>query len=97
MADDIDDDFNFDDETADEHEGGEFICPECGGGQVRAHWMVESDPVQGDPWSEILQIQHCATCGSRTPAHLGECWDGISLEVAQAEWRNVYHRKQPRT
>src|SRR5262245_35968694 len=97
MSEDPDDDLTFDNEDeTDEHQAGEFICPECEGREAGQRWMVSADPVKRDPWSEILEILKCDSCGSRIPAHLGERWDGISVEQARAEWRSVYRQQQPR-
>ena len=46
-----------------------------------------------DPWSNVLQIMTCGKCQSQIPAHLGERWDGLSVDDAKKEWKKVYREK----
>jgi hypothetical protein len=71
-----------------------FICPECGGTEIRDIAMVSTDPRPEDPWSSVLQIYSCAKCKRKIPAHIGERWNNISLEEARAEWRGIYRRRK---
>ncbi len=67
-----------------------FICPECGSREASTVLMVETEPDAPEPWGSILQRIICGQCRSVIPAHLGERWDGISVEAARAEWVATY-------
>jgi len=58
--------------------------------------MVSTDPKTApqDPWNAVLQIIHCADCGRQVPAHLAERWNGLSMEDARREWRDVYRKRR---
>ena len=72
-----------------------FICPECGSRELGEMRLAEKIFVAGDVWSAILQEDQCTQCGSIIPAHLAERWNGLSLEKARAEWREIYRDCQP--
>lgn len=74
-------------------EPGDFVCPECGSREADSTVMVETVLREGDPWSGVLQRITCRGCGREIPAHLGELWDGISVEQARSEWREVYRER----
>ena len=73
-----------------------FLCPECGSEQAGICCMVSTrfSPDPDDVWSGVLQIIECAHCGFSIPAHLGERWDGLSIEDAQQEWREQYRNRR---
>jgi hypothetical protein len=73
-----------------------FICPECGSGEASASQFVETRYDRVDVWTAVAHRYLCAQCRSVVPAHLGELWDGLSLERAQKEWQEAYRRSQPR-
>jgi hypothetical protein len=75
------------------NENGSFICPECGHNESREIIFHESKPRNQDPWSNVFQIMTCGKCQSQIPAHLGERWDGLSMEDAKKEWKKVYRGK----
>jgi predicted RNA-binding Zn-ribbon protein involved in translation (DUF1610 family) len=74
---------------------GEFICPECGSRKASDGRFVETEYDEADVWSGVLQMWRCADCKSVIPAHLCERWDGLSVEGAQKEWREVFRESQP--
>ena len=69
---------------------GYFICPECGSKEPGVIQQVEPDPSDPSPWRDILERIVCAQCGFIIPAHLGERSDGMSVDAARREWRDVY-------
>ncbi|OGV67758.1 MAG: hypothetical protein A2283_12420 [Lentisphaerae bacterium RIFOXYA12_FULL_48_11] len=71
-------------------EKGPFICPECGGTTPGIVELVETDPSVRSVWTDILERIVCAQCGFVVPAQLGERWNGISVDEARREWREVY-------
>lgn len=73
-----------------DHREGPFICPECGSLEGGVHMLVEPIHNPTDPWTSVLQIDICAACGSEIPVHLAERWDGVSIEDARREWREIY-------
>jgi GTP diphosphokinase / guanosine-3',5'-bis(diphosphate) 3'-diphosphatase len=72
---------------------GAFICPECSSTKVRQVMEVTTAFDPAHPWSGVLGRIVCDGCGSTIPAHLGERWDGLSIEEAQDQWRKVYRQK----
>ena len=73
-------------------EKGAFICPECGSTNAGGDVLISTDYDPEEPWSEILRTITCGGCGREIPAHLGERWNGRSVEEARKEWREVYRR-----
>ena len=82
----------------DEEDRGLFICPHC-------EFSIEDNPsaelsfimrepalddLTNDPWNGVLQAVRCPGCMFWIPAHLGDRWNGISVENAQKEWKEVY-------
>lgn len=70
-----------------------FLCPECGSTKEGTALTVSTEYDPNDPWTAVLQIIECSDCQSDIPAHIGERWNGLSIEDAKEEWRKVY-RKQ---
>jgi hypothetical protein len=71
-------------------EKGQFVCPECGSKNSGDICMISPHPIEGDPWSWILQSITCQDCESEIPSHLAERWGGMSLDEAISEWRDIY-------
>ena len=73
-----------------------FICPECGSTEIGSQLYVSPDPSSyhnvDDPWSNVLQQILCGDCNNYIPSHLGERWNDISYESAQAEWIKKYKK-----
>ncbi len=72
----------------------EFICPECGSREVAGRVHVTTVPNPRRPWSDVLERIECGKCHCIIPAHLGERWDGLSLEHAQREWKEIYRNSE---
>jgi hypothetical protein len=68
----------------------EFICPECDSTEAATVAMVSTCEDAENAWSSVLQRISCAQCHFPIPAHLAERWDGISIEQAKQEWRQIY-------
>ncbi len=68
----------------------DFTCPECGGRTVRVEERVSPINREGDPWSRIFHRLECYHCGACIPAHLGLRFNGLSQEIAIAEWESKY-------
>lgn len=75
--------------------GAQFICPECGSREAREILCVDYEKETDDPWTAVLQVLVCAQCRCGIPAHLAERWDGMTVEAAQKEWRDVYRATRP--
>ena len=43
-----------------------------------------------EPWSSVTQVIKSDSCKKTIPAHLGERWDGITLEQAKKEYLEKY-------
>jgi hypothetical protein len=71
-------------------DSGEFICPECGSLNAGGTLHLSTVPDPEVPWSSVLKIIDCADCHRTIPAHLAERWDGLTIEAAQNEWREIY-------
>jgi hypothetical protein len=69
---------------------GAFLCPECGSTESREELFVETEPDDNNPWAAVLHIIECARCGFMIPAHLGERWNGRTVDAAREEWQRVY-------
>jgi hypothetical protein len=75
-----------------------FVCPHCKSsakenpsGELSSMRIDPgSSETSDDPWHEVFQVVRCPGCKYWIPAHLGNRWDGISLEEAQEEWKEVY-------
>jgi hypothetical protein len=70
-----------------------FLCPECGSDEVGMVAMVETDPNGSDIWDSVFERINCGKCKSVVPAHLGERWDGMSVERAKLEWQEQYRKR----
>jgi hypothetical protein len=68
----------------------EFIGPECGSSEAGQQIFRTMIPTEGDPWSEVLMVYECGWCRMTIPGHLAERRDGMTLEAAQKEWREVH-------
>ena len=65
----------------------DFICPNCNSKEILEEKFVSIAPSQSkDPWASVNQIIKCAECKKNIPAHLGERWDNISIELAKIEF-----------
>ena len=79
----------------DPQEGNAFICPNCGGRVPGDIVNISTVGPTDDPWSKILQTTDCILCRHTIPAHLGERWEGMTVEEAKEEWVRLY-RDEPR-
>src|SRR5690606_23372053 len=73
------------------HVEGECVCPECGNTDTFNMETTHSSPSfpfdESNPWSAIQKSSCCPDCGYEIPAHLGERWNGISVDEAKDRWK----------
>ncbi|MDA9646956.1 hypothetical protein N9S82_00645 [Candidatus Pelagibacter sp.] len=68
-----------------------FICPNCNSKEILEQMFLSIEaPNNSDPWSSVTQVIKCDSCKKTIPAHLGERWDGITLEQAKKEYLEKY-------
>ena len=68
-----------------------FICPNCNSNKILEHKFLSIDePNNSNPWSSVTEVIKCEDCKKTIPAHLGERWDGITIEQAKKEYLETY-------
>ena len=68
-----------------------FICPNCECEEIfEQKFLSIEEPNDSNPWSSVTQVIKCDGCKKTIPAHLGERWDGITLEQAKKEYSEKY-------
>ena len=74
-----------------------FICPNCNSKEILEQMFLSIDaPNNSDPWSCVTQVIKCDSCKMTIPAHLGERWDGITLDQAKKEYLKKYSNNRTR-
>lgn len=71
-------------------EKNQFICPHCGSDKSDIAICVSREYNEDDVWSAILQFISCSECQYNIPTHLAERWNGLSVEEAKTQWREIY-------
>ncbi|MBE0440389.1 MAG: hypothetical protein IBX57_11675 [Gammaproteobacteria bacterium] len=74
-----------------------FLCPECGGDKAYLAKHVSIEFVPDDPVTHILEWIECKQCHSDIPAHIAERWNGLTVEQAKQEWRELYRDEDVNT
>ena len=73
----------------------DFKCPNCECEEIlEQKFLSIEEPNVSNPWSSVTQVIKCDGCKKTIPAHLGERWDGITLEQAKKEYLEKYSNMQ---
>jgi hypothetical protein len=73
-----------------EPQKGIFVCTECGSFESAGGFSRPPSSDDRGPWSGVRDAIRCARCGYGIPAHLGERWDGMTIEQARETWLRVF-------
>ena len=69
----------------------DFKCPNCECEEIlEQKFLSIEEPNVSNPWSSVTQVIKCDGCKKTIPAHLGERWDGITLEQAKKGYLEKY-------